>query len=442
MFIIIIAGMFLFIVTMINPFFVLPIFVAGSYTEPLQFFPQFVQYNPTMTLGIIVLAAYILHVCSAKDFINPKSGQIKFMIFFIIWMGVSSIVHGGFSFEMFKIILTRSFLPYFLFICIIQSKKQLKIITWIFLLLGVITAVYGIYQFKFNLGIYDRGVRRIVSFFDNPNALGISLALLIPFAMGLLVYGKYKARVRALILGFLAILTAGVVISYSRSGFIGFIAAIFLFVALFFKGEKKIVAGVITVICLLIAIDFFPSHAKYTMWGRLRTITRADSAEELDAGRAETGKAGIKMMMENPLFGVGLGRFRGTYINMAATSDDVKVVSEHALVAHNLYVQVGSQIGLVGLFLYLLFILSVFRDLRAAKISSLRRKDTFITTIVVCIQTSVIVFLLCGFMSGILLNKSIWMIFPVSAALKKINDHEEELSQNSKFPSNKKKPWK
>ncbi len=439
MFIIIIAGMFIFIMTLINPFFVLPIFVAGSYIEPLQFFPQFVQYNPTMIIGITVLLAYILHVFSAKDFINPKSSQIKFMIFFVIWIGISSLVHGKTSLAMFKIILTRSFLPYFLFIYIIKSKRQLKIITWVFLILGVLTAIYGIYQFKFNLGIYDRGVRRTVSFFDNPNAFGISLALLTPFAMGLMLYDRYKLQVRILILGFLAILTAGVVISYSRSGFIGFIAAIFLFVALFFKGGKKIVAGVITVICLLIAIDLFPSHAKYTMWGRLRTVTRAESAEELDAGRAETGKAGIRMMMENPVFGIGLGKFQGAYLNMASTSEDVKVVSEHALVAHNLYVQVGSQLGLVGLFFYLMFILSVFRDLRAAKLSATRRKDMFIVTVIVCIQTSVIVFLLCGFMSGILLNKSIWMILPVSAALKKINDYEEELLHNNKSWYNKKK---
>jgi O-antigen ligase len=423
-FLIFLVGLVLFFVTVAKPIIVLPIFIIGSYIEPMQFFPNLIVYNPTSIIGSVVLLGCFLHRMSNPDPFKMHIPQIKVMWIFMIWIILSTLTHTTVSMPVF-INVARVLIPYFLFSSILKTRKQVSLIVWLFIILGAVAAVYGIYQFKFNIGIYDRGIKRIVSFFDNPNAFGVSLTILIPLVLGKLMNKKNKPLVKLILLALLAFIMAGVVISYSRSGFIGFIAGIFLFVVLYFRAEKKIVAGVVAIFLLLIMIDIFPSHAKYTMWARMRTVTRAKSANELDSGRAQTNKAGIKMMLKNPVFGVGLGGFTHNYRRLAAGSSDIRIVSEHALVAHNLYVQIGSQLGVCGLLIFFWFILSVMKDLIWTRQQLAENPEDEMRILAVSLQVAVIVFLLCGFLSGILFNKGMWMLLPLSAAIKRIIAREK-----------------
>lgn len=415
--IVIFLGIVLFFITVINPFVLLPIFIIGAYIEPMQYFPQFVQYNPTTILGLVMLSAWFFHTLIYKDFSALKSKQVTFAVFFVIWMVISSFFYRQTSMPVFLTIF-RAIIPYFLFSCIIKTQKQISIIVWVLIICGVLAAVYGIHQLRANIGVYDRGIKRIVSFFSNPNAFGNNLSILIPILLGMFFH-KYSAVVKGILLIFFAFLFAGIIISYSRGASVTFIAGIFLFVFTFFKKEKKVFAGIAAVFLLLAIIYFFPSRQKYTMWARVRTIFRAESAEQLDSGRAETSKAGIRMMLNNPLFGVGLGNFTNEYRNLAMSRSDIKIVSKHAMVAHNLYVEIGSQIGIVGLILYLLIVFFTLRDLYYSQKLFLNNNE-FLRIVTVSLQVSVYVFLLYGFMGSGLSSKTFWIIISLAIPLKRM----------------------
>lgn len=416
--ILIFGGAIVFIVTIINPFVIIPVFIMGSYIEPMEYFPQLVQYNPTTILGIIVLLAWLAHQFVFRDFAKVKSKQIPVMWLFILWTICSSLVHRDTSLGLL-LNFARMLIIYFLFVYIVKTRKQVSITVWIFLIFGVIAALYGIYQLKANIGIYDRGVKRVTSFFENPNMFGDSLVILIPIALGLLLQ-KYSGFIKAIILAMLACLIAGVVISYSRGAFIGFITGIFLFVFNFFKGGKKIIAFVCTICLLLVATYLFPDRQKYILWSRLRTIIRAESAEQLDAGRTETTKAGLRMMIDHPLFGVGLGGFTQEYGELASSSSDVKIVSKYAMVPHNTYVQVGASLGVIGLILYVLLLIFVLKDLKDSRKKFLSQNDNFLQGMVIMIQTSILVFLILGFFTANIYTKVFWTIIPLSAILKRL----------------------
>lgn len=415
---IIFIGIVLIISTIINPFTVLPVFVVGAYIEPMQYFPQLIQYNPTTILGVIMLAAWFIHMHIFKDFSPAKSKQVIFIFIFIIFMLVSSLLHGKESMNVFFNAL-RAIIPYFLFAYIIKTKKHVKIIVWALLICGFICAFYGIIQLKTNTGMYDRGIRRVVSFFNNPNAFGNSLVLLIPFTLAMF-FSKKSAATKIIILIIMAFLFAGIVISYSRGATVGFVFAVFLFVMKFFRKEKKIIALFAAMFFVLLAIYFFPARQKYTLWARVRTVFRAESAEELDSGRAETTKAGMIMMMKNPLLGVGLGNFTNEYINLAGSSNDIKIVSKHAMVAHNLYAEIGSQLGAVALALYLMIIFSGLKNLQYCKEIFLKNKEKWLFTIVIALEVTIYVFIIYGFMGSGLTNKVFWIILSLSVGLKRI----------------------
>ena len=69
------------------------------------------------------------------------------------------------------------------------------------------------------------------------------------------------------------------------------------------------------------------------------------AAEVLDYGRAEAWGDAYEILSEHPVFGVGPGGFRDAS-RTARRERDLRW-------AHNGYLQIGAEIGVVGLFLYL-----------------------------------------------------------------------------------------
>jgi O-antigen ligase len=408
-----------FIVTIINPFYVLPLFMFGNFLLPMQYLPELRQYNPTTILGVLVLAASLFHLAVHKDFEPAKSKQVTMMCLFILWAAISSRINADTSWGVFMVYL-RTFIPYFLFLYIVRTRQQLTIIIWLLLFLATAAAIYGLYCLKENIGIRDRGIVRIMSFFDNPNDFGQTLALLMPFAFGLLFY-KYPKAVKGFLSMILALIITGIVISYSRKCFFAIFAVPFLFVFKFFKGGKKITAGILAIILLLMATYFFPDPVKWRYWARVRTIFRAESAEQLDAGRTETAKAGLKIMLQHPVLGVGFGGFKDEYIKVAGESADIALIRGGNIDPHNAYLEAGAKLGVVGLLFYLLLIYYAYRDSMKAEQQFILKKDDFFRIVAVSHQTFILLYLFLGVFSNILTSKIFWMVVPLSAVLKRLS---------------------
>lgn len=78
-------------------------------------------------------------------------------------------------------------------------------------------------------------------------------------------------------------------------------------------------------------------------------------------------KAGIRMTLANPLFGVGLGQFRRQVLNYA----DPQL--RHAFIAHDAYIEVSSEMGIPALLIYIAMLGFCFTSLsRSHKIAALR----------------------------------------------------------------------
>lgn len=78
-------------------------------------------------------------------------------------------------------------------------------------------------------------------------------------------------------------------------------------------------------------------------------------------------KAGIRMTMANPLFGVGLGQFRRQVLNYA----DPQL--RHAFIAHDAYIEVSSEMGIPALLIYIAMLGFCFVSLsRSHRIAALR----------------------------------------------------------------------
>jgi O-antigen ligase len=104
-------------------------------------------------------------------------------------------------------------------------------------------------------------------------------------------------------------------------------------------------------------VVFNVSHVDFS---RYQGITRIQEDYNLqdETGRLNIWKIGIRTMLTNPLTGVGVSSF-GEAVGRDRGSRGLAIARWQA--PHNMFIQVAAETGVIGLFLYVLMSLNVFK---------------------------------------------------------------------------------
>ena len=203
--------------------------------------------------------------------------------------------------------------------------------------------------------------------FENPNDLAINIALNWPLAFAFLLLAKGLFR-KLFWAGAMFVMLVGVVLTYSRSGFLAIIlCAIICLYQFGIKGKRMYLVGgaAFGLLILMIAAPFFGLYPK--IWAtRMTSIVTTDLENTYDNGsreaRQELLKESLGYMTTHPIFGVGPGNFAS--------------VSGTWRVAHNTYTELGAEAGLPALALFLLVLYQAFKNLRKVAKSPAYKTDT------------------------------------------------------------------
>ena len=229
----------------------------------------------------------------------------------------------------------------------VKSRDQLYRLVG-FAAFGVcVASLYGFWQkydgIEINTSIVDLNTSgdtpgRVFSFFDNPNTFAQILVLLIPLCCALVLgsrswRGKFWASV-SVVLGFVSIM-----LTYSRSSWLGLAGAIFLFC--FLVNRKSVV---FLLLAGFAAIPFLPE----TILNRILTIS--NSSDSSISGRFPIYQAGLRVFRDNWLMGVGLGSEVSTGILQSGGYYHGAFRFAHY---HNIFLQIMVERGLVGLLSFL-----------------------------------------------------------------------------------------
>jgi O-antigen ligase len=206
---------------------------------------------------------------------------------------------------------------------------------------------------------------RVFSMFENPNAFAEILLLLLPLAAALLLGSRTLLGKLAALAAFgLGILAIGM--TYSRSSWIGLLIAATVFV--FFWNRRLIP------VCILLAVVALPLLPE-TIFHRVLTIF--NTSDSSTSSRFPLYKAALALIRERPVRGAGLG-----------TDAVRKVVKDlnlyHGVApfvhAHDVYLQVWLETGLVGVIAFIAAIFSGIKNAaKAVKLSSCSRQVRLIT---------------------------------------------------------------
>ena len=181
---------------------------------------------------------------------------------------------------------------------------------------------------------------RVCSFFPNPNVLAIYLLLLIPTALAVAV-GESAGFVRRCCYVF--VFTAEVVclaLTWTRGAWLGCIASMLLLLLLLCRRSRGILT--VTPFFCLAGIPFLPS-------GLIRRFSSIGSMTDSSTRyRLYTWKGVARMLSVHP-WGIGVGEsaFASRYPIYAVTG------TERVMHAHQIWLQVGTETGWLGVFLLL-----------------------------------------------------------------------------------------
>ena len=329
------------------------LFTLLLYARPQEIFPDaFGSFPLVKIVALATLLAYAFARLSANERFTVWPLEMT-MLAVIVVLGLAFTPVAASPDDSLTVLLDtylKVVLIFVLMINLIDSLERLRALITLSVVCGTVLAVFAIIgYFNGDFLVQSKHFRGRVlgvvqGMFGNPNDLALSLNLLLPFAVVLALASSGFKRVSYWACA--ALLTAGVVVTFSRGGFIGLVAAGGV---LLWKLSKRNRA--LAVVAFLAATGFFLAVMPAGYSARLTTIL---SIEEDPTGSAQARRdlleRGIQVASNHLIVGVGMGNFH--------------IYSIHEQVAHNSYLEIAAELGVAGLVAYLILILAPLRSLR------------------------------------------------------------------------------
>lgn len=248
------------------------------------------------------------------------------------------------SVETFTDLYIKVLLIFMLMINTLTSPSRVRQFTWLIVIATAYIAFRAVFDYArgFNLIENGRVQGAVGGMFQNPNDLALNMVSVLPLSVLLALRAlKPISRLVAVASGFLMI--GAVIASQSRSGFLG-LAAMFVFLA-WQVGRRRPSFIAALAIAVVVVLPLTPS----SYWARMASIT--DESKD-DTGSREARRILLneawQAFLDHPLTGVGAGQFKAY---------DPQGRAESWREAHNVVLQVASELGIFGLgaFMFLVY---------------------------------------------------------------------------------------
>ena len=254
------------------------------------------------------------------------------------------------------------------------------------------------------------GKNRMTASFEHPNDFGAYLVLIIPLFMSLAIFGRLKRKFKILSFSAITLLFIALALTYSRGAWVGVLAGI-TFLAIVHK--KRLVPAIL--ILFLVGLFFIPSSFRT----RVLQIFAFNNGSNQE--RVLIWRGAIKMIEVHPLIGHGVNTFCVNYPKYSLSQ------SNGGWYAHNCYLQMAGEIGLIGVSVFLLMMLVLFANrLRALKCLGNGNREVML----IGILSGLFGFLVHSFVDtnfySLPLAVAFWFFCGLAMGTIKLEDREEE----------------
>jgi putative inorganic carbon (HCO3(-)) transporter len=316
-------------------------YLASIYLRPAEIFPSLSAFPLVFAIAVVVtgLAAASLFASPRNPLRTPGD---KFLLAYVAvilvsqpwqgWLGGASTALSAFGPVVFAYVILR---------LAVNTESQLIGVIRALTVLMLVQAVSGIVQFHTGVGLggigtVDNGRIRGAGIFNDPNDLGLSLVMIVPYLMSSVFSPRNGGPFRR-VLWASALVAVLLAIYYTNSRGAALGLAVVLAGYGFLHLRRFLAAVAVALVLLGGLVALAPSR-----------MSDLSADEDSSQGRVQAWYAAISMFKAHPVFGIGFGGFTDQY----------------DLVAHNSFVHTFAELGGTGGFCFVGLFYWYFRCLK------------------------------------------------------------------------------
>jgi putative inorganic carbon (HCO3(-)) transporter len=378
---------------------------------PQAWIPALAEVRPGLALALAGLGAVLNERLRRGQWLVPHEREMYLLIALSAWAFATiplSYWPGG-SVAFLADVALKSVVLFWLIVNTVTTPDRHWRIAWVLVVTVFPAAEAGIENYV--RGVYVPGSDRIYGYraglTSNPNDLALVLNLILPLAVAVLL-GTRRPWARVVVLGAMATMVTGIVLSFSRAGFITLAVITVIYLVKFCREGRWTWASAVVVGALL-ALALFP--ASYVQ--RITTIGDVDSDPTGSAQeRWYDQSVALQYVLTHPVVGAGIGQ--ATLAMNEARGETWRVV-------HNMYLEYGVELGLPGLLMFVLLLAGSLQNVAAARRLALTAGERNLALLADGVQVSLLGFVVAAFFHPGGYNFLFFYIAGLAIALRRVS---------------------
>lgn len=342
------------------PFWALMGFTFITLVSPQIFFPWLIPLRIALVTAAVAITAHVVEKFIYRQPVMRLTREVRITACLVGWAVVTvpfSYWPGGSVSFLFGFYF-KTLLIFWLLGNVVNTLTRLRQVAWGLSLIAVPIAWTAVENFL--TGFFQPGgqhLQRIVGYeasplTGNPNDLAMMLNLIIPFSTALFLTTR-RPVLRSLLLFIISLNVAGVIVTFSRAGFLTLATIVALHLARLRRAERRWVVAALLV--ALACVPLLPSG----YLNHLGTIADIESDPTGSAQKRWDNMVGaLSFALANPIVGGGIG------MSVLALND---IGGPLWTEVHNVYLQYAVEIGIPGLVLFLLLFVGCIKSARFAQ---------------------------------------------------------------------------
>lgn len=310
--------------------------------------------SSTKIIGIVIALSWLARLASDENarrqlllLSHPVLSYLLLM--FLAWAAISVVWAedpGAAGTDLTRYALNLALVP--IVFTAVRNARQAWLVAASFAAVATLTSAYG---FLSGPGVDADGASRLVGTIGDPNELAATLiaAMALAAAVGAGAPRGSGTRIAGVIA--VGICFSAFMLTGSRGGVIAMGFALVALLVVAARSRGRVAIGVLAV--ALLGTAFYTTLAPEHVRERITTTLPGD--ERALGGRQTVWKVGWRMATDQPARGVGVGNFQTASIHYALEPGRAlrtEEVIDKPEVAHNTYLHIWAELGLVGLALF------------------------------------------------------------------------------------------
>lgn len=323
-----------------------------------QLFPALQALRPAIVTGLAAIGLYVIDRRQSRQPGLLWVPTTRYLLALLAWMALSlpGSIWPGNAFDLLFDNFIKTFLMYLVLVGSVRGDRDVERLAFAYFLSAAVYAF--VVLTRFDVGDGDAWRLGRLYYYDANDFAA--------FAVSAMPFGLYFARTGRAVLtkvgaaAALALLIVAFVRSGSRGGFVALLVmggyVVVRYTAIALRWRLAAVAIVVSVLAATASDEY---------WRQMGTIlSDTDYNQTAESGRLQIWRRGVGYMLQHPVLGVGANNFgvaEGTLSPMASRQQFGAGVRWNA--AHNSFVQVGAELGVPGLILFIAIITTAFAAL-------------------------------------------------------------------------------